>query len=218
MSKIKRFFQKVKAFSKRNAYALVVAFCVICVFSVITAVSVAELYKVDKPTQRQEQEDPNVEPTGGDDVIVFDSPVKDANISKEYAEDHVVEDKTSGAWKAHLGIDYAGPEGTKVLAAYDGTVESIDNSLMDGVVITIDIVPLRPIVAFLLISIKSFWPFMKRCSRASARMSWSPAANISLPALWRNTSALIFSMPPNGSSFPSMAKLTRSIPTKRFAA
>ena len=137
MSKIKRFFQKVKAFSKRNAYALVVAFCVICVFSVITAVSVAELYKVDSPTQRQEQEDPNVEPTGGDDVIVFDSPVKDVNISKEYAEDHVVEDKTSGAWKAHLGIDYAGPEGTKVLAAFDGTVESIDNSLMDGVVITI---------------------------------------------------------------------------------
>ena len=137
MSKIKRFFQKVKAFSKRNAYALVVAFCVICVFSVITAVSVAELYKVDNPTKRQEQEDPNVEPTGGDDVIVFDSPVKDANISKEYAEDHVVEDKTSGAWKAHLGIDYAGPEGTKVLAVFDGTVESIDNSLMDGVVITI---------------------------------------------------------------------------------
>ena len=32
------------------------------------------------------------------------------------------------------------------------------------------------------------------------------------------TSALIFSMPPNGSSFPSMAKLTGSIPTKRFAA
>ena len=60
--------------------------------------------------------------------------------------------------------------------------------------------------------------FLALYEKMQQGISWSPAANISLPALWRNTSALIFSMPPNGSSFPSMAKLTGSIPTKGFAA
>lgn len=136
MNKFKNFMRKIKGFCKRNAYALVVSFCVLAVFSVITAVSVADLYKVEDAGQNNEQNQDATQ-TGTETVIVFDCPVKDGTISKEYAEDHVLEDKTSGVWKTHQAIDYTGPEGTKVLAVYDGTVESVENTLMDGTVITI---------------------------------------------------------------------------------
>lgn len=135
MSKFKSFARKVKEFCKRNAYALVVSFCVLAVFSVITAVSVADLYKVDNAVEQDETN--NIQQTGNETIIVFDSPVKDATISKEYAEDYILEDKTSGMWQTHQGIDYAGPEGTKVYAVYDGTVESVENTIMEGTVITI---------------------------------------------------------------------------------
>ncbi len=137
MSKFKSFLQKVKGFCKRNAYALVVSFCVLAVFSVVTAVSVADLYKVDNEQQQNEQQNPPAQQTGGETVIIFDSPVKDGTVLKDYYEDEVVEDKTSGVWKTHQAIDYSGVEGTKILAAYDGTVESVENSIMDGTVITI---------------------------------------------------------------------------------
>lgn len=139
MSKIKSFGRKLKAFCKRNAYALVVSFCVLAVFSVITAVSVADLYKVDSNIEQNGGGNNNddAQQTGTETVIVFDSPVKDGQVSKEYIDDGIVEDKTSGAWMAHQGIDYAGPAGTKVYAVYDGTVEKIDNTVMDGTVIVI---------------------------------------------------------------------------------
>lgn len=139
MSKCKTVFQKIKGFCKRNAYALVVSFCVLVVFSVVTAVSVADIYQPQEAvkTGTENQTENNVAPTAGDGIVVFDSPIKDGNVSKEYAQDHVVEDKTSGMWKTHEAIDFSGAEGTKVYAVYDGTIEKIETSMMDGTVITI---------------------------------------------------------------------------------
>lgn len=138
MSKTNSIFQKIKGFCRRNAYALIVSFCVLVVFSVVTAVSVADIYEPEAVnTNISQDQEAVVTPTGGSDVVVFDCPVKDGTMSKDYAEDHIVEDKTSGMWKTHQGIDYSSAEGTKVYAAYDGTVEKVETSLMDGTVITI---------------------------------------------------------------------------------
>ncbi|MBQ7452728.1 MAG: M23 family metallopeptidase [Clostridia bacterium] len=141
--KFKKFMKKFKGFVSRNAYAIVVSLCVLVAFSVITAISVADLYRTDTTVQVEDQT-PQPEPEATENVpaststvIVFDCPVNDCTVSKDYYDNELVEDKTSGVWKTHQAIDYIGAENAEVYSVYDGTVEKVENTLMDGVVITI---------------------------------------------------------------------------------
>ncbi|MCR5553180.1 MAG: M23 family metallopeptidase [bacterium] len=141
--KIKNTFKVIKGFFKRNVYALTVAFSVLAVFSVITALSVADLYKkkeTSEPIQTIEQNESNeqVVPTETNSVIVFESPVKDAVVCKDYCDDCLVEDKTTGVWKTHQAIDYCGAEGTDVYAVYDGKVIKVEKDVMNGTVVEIE--------------------------------------------------------------------------------
>ena len=146
MANKKTFWKKTKEFIKRNSYALVISFCVLVAFTLITTLSVADLYKSDKaasnvPSKTEEgsteQEKEDTTPASSESVIIFDCPVENCAESKEYAEDRVLEDKTSGVWKTHQGIDYTGEAGTKVFSVYGGTVESVEDTLMDGKVVII---------------------------------------------------------------------------------
>ena len=129
-----KFFRKLKYFFKRNSYAIAVS---VCVLLVLTLVSVTALSFVnDGEENKTIEEVPNV-PTGSEEVVVFTSPIEGGTITKEYAEDFLLEDSTTGIWQTHQALDYSASEGTKVLAVYDGEVESIENSMMDGLVITI---------------------------------------------------------------------------------
>lgn len=142
--KIKNTFKAIKGFFKRNVYALTVAFSVLAVFSVITALSVADLYKkkeTTEPVQTIEQNDNNeteIVPTETNSVIVFESPVKDAVVCKDYCDDCLVEDKTTGVWKTHQAIDYCGAEGTEVYAVYDGKVIKVEKDVMNGTIVEIE--------------------------------------------------------------------------------
>ena len=142
----KSFWGKTKEFIKRNSYALVISFCVLIAFTVITTLSVADIYKADRaatntPSQTEDgskdQEKGDTAPANSESVIIFDCPVENCTESKEYAEDKVLEDKTSGVWKTHQGIDYVGDSNTKVFSVYGGTVESVEDTLMDGKVVVI---------------------------------------------------------------------------------
>ena len=129
-----KFFRKLKYFFKRNSYAIAVS---VCVLLVLTLVSVTALRFVnDGEGNNTIEEVPNV-PTGSEEVVVFTSPIEGGTITKEYAEDFLLEDSTTGIWQTHQALDYSASDGTKVLAVYDGEVESIENSMMDGLVITI---------------------------------------------------------------------------------
>lgn len=129
-----KFFRKLKYFFKRNSYAIAVS---VCVLLVLTLVSVTALSFVnDGEGNETIEEVPNV-PTGSEEVVVFTSPIEGGTITKEYAEDFLLEDSTTGIWQTHQALDYSASDGTKVLAVYDGEVESIENSMMDGLVITI---------------------------------------------------------------------------------
>lgn len=129
-----KFFRKLKYFFKRNSYAIAVS---VCVLLVLTLVSVTALSFVnDGEGNNTIEEVPNV-PTGSEEVVVFTSPIEGGTITKEYAEDFLLEDSTTGIWQTHQALDYSASEGTKVLAVYDGEVESVENSMMDGLVITI---------------------------------------------------------------------------------
>lgn len=129
---------KIKYFFKKNAYTLSVLFCVVLAVTMISVTAMTYLSDEEQSLPVISVVEDALEPVDSGNVVVFDMPVKDVKILREYAENHLVEDKTTGDWKVHQAIDFAGSEGTDVFAVYDGTVESVDESMMDGLCITID--------------------------------------------------------------------------------
>ncbi len=131
-----KFFKKLKNFFKRNSYAIAVSVCVLLVLTMISVTALNYVNDSDNQVVQNEEETQNIQ-TSSEDVIVFISPIEGATITKEYADDHLLKDNTTGIWQTHQAIDITANEGTKVLAVYDGVVESIEHSMMDGLVITI---------------------------------------------------------------------------------
>ena len=70
-------------------------------------------------------------------VIVFDIPVN-GNIIKDYVAAGVVYNQTLNLYSGHKAIDFAAEEGTSVKAVYQGTVENIVTSKLEGTTLTID--------------------------------------------------------------------------------
>ena len=132
-----KFLNKIKYFFKRNAYAIAVSVCVVLAITMISVTAVNYVKQDDQLTVDQGTDNIPSVPTVNEEVIVFTSPIKGGTITKEYAEDHLLEDNTTGIWQTHQAVDYKVSEGTKVLAVYNGTVEKIEHSMMDGLVITI---------------------------------------------------------------------------------
>jgi len=130
-----RFFRKIKNFFKRNSYAIAVSICVLLVLTMISVTALTYVNDDENQVINQEQ-NPEV-PVDSDGLVVFTLPIENGQIYKEYAEDRLLEDKTTGFWQTHQAIDFVATEGTKVLAVYDGTIEKVENSMMDGLVITI---------------------------------------------------------------------------------
>lgn len=129
---------KIKYFFKKNAYTLAVMLCVALAVTMISITAVAYTSEDEVVLPVISVVDQTTTEVGGNDVILFETPVKDVKIVREYAEDHLVEDKTTGDWKVHQAVDFAGGEGTEVFVVFDGTVEKVEESMMDGLCVTID--------------------------------------------------------------------------------
>jgi len=78
-------------------------------------------------------------PTGGTNVIIFDLPFENAKITKDYAENILLYDKTTEMWCTHQGIDFACAEKQQVKAVYGGKVTKVENSMMNGTVVYVQI-------------------------------------------------------------------------------
>ena len=129
--KIKVFLAKTRRFIKKNIYSITVGACSAIVLVAVAMIAILSSIPNDDAILQSPVE--TVTPT----AIVFTSPIKGAEITKEFANDKLLEDKTSGYWQTHSGIDIASSEGTSVLAVFDGTVESVEETMMEGTVITI---------------------------------------------------------------------------------
>lgn len=124
------FYAKVKDFVKQHMYGILVSFCVVTLVFVLTITAISSLAKT--PTL-DEPSDEVVSPA----VIVFTAPVQNGTIGMGYAEDELIYHKTLQQWQTHQAIDYLAPTGTEVVAAYDGEVLSVENTMLEGVIITI---------------------------------------------------------------------------------
>ncbi len=126
------FILKIKKFFKKNAYSLAVGACAVFALTAVTLAAVSGTKESGGMIDEIPVE--TITPT----AIMFTSPIVGADITKEFAHDKLLEDKTTGYWQTHSGIDIASKVGENVVAVYDGTVSKVEKTMMDGVVITID--------------------------------------------------------------------------------
>ncbi len=141
--------QKTINFIKKNAYYLIF----IAVLALLTFITVALVISSNNNSQmtnggnvldnNENPDDTQKEPDENEQkpvvsVIVFDMPVKDATILKDYVADGVVYNQTLGLYSGHKAIDFSAPEGTSVLACYDGVIENITTSKLEGTTLTLD--------------------------------------------------------------------------------
>lgn len=72
------------------------------------------------------------------EVISFVTPVQGGSIIKEYTDNFVVYSSTLGVYTGHMGIDFGGSEGAKVVCAYKGTVKEITTGYLQGTTVKIE--------------------------------------------------------------------------------
>ncbi len=153
---------RVAGFFKRNLVYFILALCILAVGLSVTLMLInrseqleAEVPDIINPDNGIIQDDPVIKPDDNvndtpvinpnpepdlEPVIVpieFIMPVANASSIGEYSE-VMVFNGTLNRFTAHLAIDFFAPEGTDVLAVYGGTIESVENTILHGTVVTID--------------------------------------------------------------------------------
>lgn len=154
---MKSFLLKAKHFFKRNIYPITVSFCTVLILGIVTVSAYNSIKEEESPLvnvetskpvedevivdtgtnsdEEKEQKPDSVKPTVSADPIIFELPFENAVITKVYADNSLLYDNTTKYWRTHQGLDFACSEGTKVVAVYSGTIEKIENSMMNGTTI-----------------------------------------------------------------------------------
>ena len=158
---MKRTNGRITTFFRRNAVYIVLAFCILAVGLSMTLVIVnngrdsisqekppiVNNGPVDETPSNGNVKDPSVDDKPVDNpedipsepvvsVISFIMPVDTSNY-KEYSETMVF-NQTLGRFSSHTAMDFFADEGSPVFAVYDGNVESVEKTLLDGVTIVIN--------------------------------------------------------------------------------
>ena len=150
-------------FIRRNALYLILAGCILAIGLSITFMflqdqttdtgSVDDTPVVETPIDPPIDDTPVVNPDDTPDIpadtpddtpdipvakpIEFILPVASASSIGEYSE-QMVFNTTLGRYGVHMAIDFFAVEGTEVMAVYDGMIESVENTLLNGTTIVID--------------------------------------------------------------------------------
>ena len=134
--------QKIKAFFKKNSYALVVAGCtlVVSLSLVLTAIARKNFNEEVKENNQQvedviQNEDAQASSTA---PVVFVSPVKNYTMGNSYTDSEMVYNSTLNEYTTHLGIDFIVADGSEVSACLAGTIESIKYDTLNGTSVVVD--------------------------------------------------------------------------------
>lgn len=72
------------------------------------------------------------------DEIKFGLPVENGTVIREAALDTLVYMPSLNMWKSHNGVDFAAAENAPVLAVADGKVVSVEETTLEGIVVSIE--------------------------------------------------------------------------------
>lgn len=148
---MKKSNSKVLNFFKTNAVYLIFALCIVAIGLSLTLVLLNNKSsdQVQDPIDQIVVEKPSDEDVVVEDIlpsepsnpvstpITFIMPVESASMIGEYSE-QMVFNSTLKRYSAHLAVDFFAPEGTNVLAVYDGIVESVTTEFLTGTTVVID--------------------------------------------------------------------------------
>ena len=156
---MKRIDGKLITFLRRNAIYLVLAFCILAIGLSITLVAVnnGRNTTIENPPSIDEGvtdhppidsgklpddsvDEPTINPDNPSEPVVsvvkFIMPVETYDYT-EYSETPVWSG-TLNRFSSHKAMDFFAEEGASVMAVYDGVVESVETTLLDGVTVVID--------------------------------------------------------------------------------
>ncbi len=138
----------VKA-KKKSLYYIIIAACALVLAAAITFTVVmvtqdssVSLEKPEDPDDGKvpetpdgddDDDDDDDEPTSGE--MVFSLPVENGTVATTFSFWY---NQTLNRYNLHQGIDFQAEAGTNVTAAYDGTVSSITDTLLEGGCVIID--------------------------------------------------------------------------------
>lgn len=76
-------------------------------------------------------------PPATEQPLTFVAPLGVCNVTKHAALDRLVYNDTLKQWRTHNGVDFEAAAGSEVLAVAPGTVQKVENTILEGVVITV---------------------------------------------------------------------------------
>lgn len=79
----------------------------------------------------------NVIPPNNDTVEKYVMPLGEYTMGQDFS-DKLVYNQTLKQWRTHNGVDFIAEKGTEVLAVFGGKVKSVENTTLEGTVITIE--------------------------------------------------------------------------------
>ena len=132
-------------FLRRNAVYLVLALCILAVGLSITFMLLSRDNDLSLKVDNSEIIAPDDNQSGSADdenstvnkPLFFIVPIENPTAVGEYSET-MVYNSTLNRYSSHLAVDYYAPEGTNVLAVFDGSVLSVETTFLQGTTITID--------------------------------------------------------------------------------
>lgn len=122
-----------KNFFMRNIYGIIFGATLLVVAAVITLTLVLNASKA--PVDNNPGGDIN---TGGDpQKPVYVTPLDDYTVGQSAALDKLVYSSTLNQWRTHNGIDLLAAAGANVKCVAAGKVEKVENTTLEGTVVTI---------------------------------------------------------------------------------
>ena len=121
-------------FFKRNLYAILLGASVIVIAAIIVITLLMSSLGGAPPAEIPGPPD--------DEYVVapppqFVMPVANVNLGQTASLDRLIWCRTLRQWRTHDGVDFLGTQGTEVFAIMEGTVTNIQNTIMEGTVVTI---------------------------------------------------------------------------------
>lgn len=124
-----------KRMGKKGVYALAVSASVVLIAVALTLSLTFGLRKTDVPVDDGTHVD--VPPVNNPPALTFGSPLSECTVKKAAAIDKLVYNETLKQWRTHNGVDFEAVADSDVYSVADGTVSKVENTILEGVVVTV---------------------------------------------------------------------------------